>query len=176
MKNPLVGIIMGSDSDLPVMKDAVKVLEGLGVSSDVRIISAHRTPQALVTYVTEASESGVKVFIAGAGMAAALPGAVAAHTSAPVIGVPLSSSSSAAGGMDAILSIVQMPPGVPVATVGLNSAKNAGLLAAQILALGDAEVAAKVHAYKEKLGVDALAKDKKVQEKGYTKYLEEQGA
>ena len=164
---------MGSDSDLPVMKDAVKVLEGLGVNCDVRIISAHRTPQALVTYVTEASESGVKVFIAGAGMAAALPGAVAAHTSAPVIGVPLSSSSSAAGGMDAILSIVQMPPGVPVATVGLNSAKNAGLLAAQVLACSDVELAKKLAEYKESLRKDVEKKAALLEEKGYEAYLKE---
>ncbi len=173
MKNSFVGIVMGSDSDLGVMKEAAEVLEKLGILSEIRVLSAHRVPKQLVEWIHDAESRGCKVFIAGAGVAAALPGTVAAHTALPVIGVPLTSAMSAAGGLDAILSIVQMPPGVPVATVGLNNAKNAGVLAAQIIALGDATVAKNVAAYKEKQGSDVLSKNKKLQEQGYKKYLEE---
>ena len=166
------GIVMGSDSDLVVMSEVAKVLEQLGVQSEMRVLSAHRVPEELVEWIHAAEKRGCKVFIAGAGMAAALPGTVAAHTVLPVIGIPLTSAQSAAGGLDAILSIVQMPPGVPVATVGLNAGKNAGVLAAQIIAVGDDAVAKNVAAYKEKQASDVLTKDAKLQEKGYKAYLE----
>lgn len=170
-----VSILMGSDSDLPIMQEAAKVLEQLGVESEVRVLSAHRVPTELAAYIHSAVERGCKVFIGGAGVAAALPGTIAAHTSLPVIGVPLTSANSAAGGLDSMLSIVQMPPGVPVAAVGLNGAKNAGILAAQIVAGIDEAVSVKVIEYKKKLASDVLAKDEKLQEKGFKKYLEDQG-
>jgi 5-(carboxyamino)imidazole ribonucleotide mutase len=172
---PLVGIMMGSDSDLPVMQDAAKVLEELGIGSEVHVLSAHRTPEAVVAYVKDAEERGVKAFIAGAGVAAALPGTIAAHTTLPVIGVPFTSANSAAGGLDAILAIVQMPPGVPVGTVGLNSARNAGILAAQILGTGDAAIRERLKLFKHKMEQGILAKDAKLQEKGFKTYLEEAG-
>lgn len=174
MNKALVGIVMGSDSDLALMAESAKVLEQLGVGSEIRVLSAHRVPEDLVKWIRDIEARGCKVFIAGAGMAAALPGTVAAHTVLPVIGIPLTSSSSALGGLDAVLSIVQMPPGVPVATVGLNGGKNAGVLAAQIVALSDAAVAERVAAYKTKQSSDVLAKDANLQEKGYKAYLEEQ--
>jgi 5-(carboxyamino)imidazole ribonucleotide mutase len=130
---PLVGIIMGSQSDLPVMEKAAVVLGEKGIPSEVRVMSAHRDPETVADYCKNAHLRGLKVIIAGAGLSAALPGVAAAHTDLPVIGVPLSSSLSAAGGLDAILSVLQMPPGVPVAAVGLDNAKNAGHLAARII-------------------------------------------
>src|SRR3989344_883160 len=172
MAKQFIAIVMGSDSDLPFMKDAAVVLEQFGIYSEIRVLSAHRVPEQLVTYIREAESRGCKVFIAGAGVAAALPGTIAAHTALPVIGVPLTSVSSAAGGLDAILSIVQMPPGVPVATVGLNGAKNAGILAAQILGVGDDAIRAAIVSYKENMTKDLLAKDQKLQDVGYKKYLE----
>ena len=172
MNTALVSIIMGSDSDLAVMKDAAVVLEQFGITAEIRILSAHRVPEHLVTYIKDAEGRGCKAFIAGAGVAAALPGTIAAHTSLPVIGVPLTSNSSAAGGLDAILSIVQMPPGVPVATVCLNGAKNAGILAAQIIGAGNETVRAAIVSYKENMTKDLLAKDQKLQDVGYKKYLE----
>ncbi len=174
MNKALVGIVMGSDSDLALMAESAKVLEQLGVESEMRVLSAHRVPDDLVKWIEDIETRGALVFIAGAGVAAALPGTVAAHTVLPVIGIPLTSSNSALGGMDAMLSIIQMPPGVPVATVGLNAGKNAGVLAAQIVALTDKAVAEKVAAYKAKQSADVLAKDAKLQEKGYKTYLEEQ--
>ncbi len=173
MSKAFVGIVMGSDSDLAVMADAAKVLEQLGVESEMRVLSAHRVPEDLVKWIHDAEKRGCKVFVAGAGMAAALPGTVAAHTSLPVIGIPLTSAQSALGGLDAVLSIVQMPPGVPVATVGLNAGKNAGVLAAQIIGAGDSNVLQNVGMFKEKQAQDVLGKDKKLQEKGYKAYLEE---
>jgi 5-(carboxyamino)imidazole ribonucleotide mutase len=131
---PRVGIVMGSKSDMEKMQRAAEELEGRGILHEVRVMSAHREPDAVAEYAKNAQMRGLRVIIAGAGVSAALPGAVAAHTDLPVIGVPLSSRLSAAGGLDAILSIVQMPPGVPVACVGLDSARNAAILAAQILA------------------------------------------
>jgi phosphoribosylaminoimidazole carboxylase PurE protein len=128
-----VGIIMGSQSDWPTMKAAADMLDALGVAHETRIVSAHRTPDRMAAYAKEAEDRGIKVIIAGAGLSAALPGVAAAHTDLPVVGVPLSSSMTAAGGLDSILSVVQMPPGVPVASVGLDNAKNAGHLAARIL-------------------------------------------
>jgi 5-(carboxyamino)imidazole ribonucleotide mutase len=130
---PVVGIIMGSQSDMDTMSGASKVLEEAGVRSETRVMSAHRDPAMVADYCANARMRGLKVIIAGAGLSAALPGVAAAHTDLPVIGVPLSSRLSAAGGLDALLSVVQMPPGVPVAAVGLDNAKNAGHLALRIL-------------------------------------------
>ena len=147
---PLVGIIMGSDSDLPVMKAAAEFLQTLNVPIELTVVSAHRTPQRMVKYAETAAARGLKVIIAGAGGAAHLPGMVAAITILPVIGVPVKSSNSI-DGWDSILSILQMPNGVPVATVALNAAKNAGILAAQILATSNAELAERLIAYKQQL-------------------------
>lgn len=169
----LVGIIMGSDSDLQVMQDAAKVLEEIGVGSEIHVLSAHRTPEAVVEYVKNAEASGTKVFICGAGGAAHLAGIVAAHTSLPVIGVPIMNKTTR--GVDALFSTVQMPPGIPVATVAINGAKNAGILALQILALSDPTLQSKVGERKDKMRFDVLAKDRKLQEKGFKKYLEENG-
>lgn len=130
---PRVGIIMGSKSDMEVMEKAGAVLQEAGVSFEIRVMSAHRDPETVSDYCTNARMRGLRVIIAGAGLSAALPGVAAAHSDLPVIGVPLSSSLSAAGGLDSILSVVQMPPGVPVASVGLDNAKNAGHLALRIL-------------------------------------------
>ena len=130
---PLVGIIMGSKSDMDTMEGAAKVLRDAGIRHELRVMSAHREPDTVADYCKNARMRGLRVIIAGAGISAALPGAIAAHTDLPVVGVPLSGRLTAAGGLDAILSIVQMPPGVPVACVGLDNAKNAGHLAARIL-------------------------------------------
>lgn len=144
-----VGIIMGSDSDMPVMEKAVAVLDRFGISSEIETMSAHRKPARVAEYATTAAERGLKVIIAGAGLAAHLPGVVAAHTILPVIGVPLYQEGLA--GADALYSCVQMPPGVPVATVAIGGSKNAAVLAAQILATGDADLAAKLSDYKSEL-------------------------
>jgi 5-(carboxyamino)imidazole ribonucleotide mutase len=130
---PLVGIVMGSQSDMPVMEKAGKELEERGIRHETRVMSAHRDPEVVADYAKNARMRGIKVVIAGAGLAAALPGVVAAHTDLPVIGVPLTSKTSVAGGLDALLAIAQMPPGVPVACVGIDAAKNAAVLAAKIL-------------------------------------------
>jgi 5-(carboxyamino)imidazole ribonucleotide mutase len=130
---PRVGIVMGSKSDLPAMEPAAKELEERGIGHEVRVMSAHRNPEVVADYARNARLRGLRVIIAGAGLSAALPGVVAAHTPLPVIGVPLTSSKSIAGGLDALLSVVQMPPGVPVACVGVDAAKNAAVLAARIL-------------------------------------------
>ena len=130
---PVVGIIMGSQSDMALMEKAHKELTERGISSDITVASAHRNPDVVAEYAKTARERGLKVIIAGAGLAAALPGVVAAHTDLPVIGVPLTSLTSIAGGLDALLAIAQMPPGVPVATVGVDNAKNAAVLAERIL-------------------------------------------
>ena len=130
---PLVGILMGSESDRETMAGASEELERQGISCEINVISAHRQPDAVAEYAKTARSRGLRVLIAGAGLSAALPGVVAAHTTLPVIGVPLSSRLSAAGGLDAILSVLQMPPGVPVAAVGLDNARNAGALAARII-------------------------------------------
>ena len=175
MNKPLVGILMGSDSDLPVMQDAAKVLEELGIGSEVHTLSAHRTPEAVVEYVTKSEADGYKVFICGAGGAAHLAGVVAAHTALPVIGVPLASKSMASAGVDALFATVQMPPGIPVATVAINGAKNAGILAAQIIGAGDSNVLQNVRTFKEKMAKDITAKDTELQEKGFKKYLEDKG-
>ena len=145
-----VGIIMGSKSDLPVMQDAINVLKSLGVDFEVSIVSAHRTPERMYEYAKTAAERGLKVIIAGAGGAAHLPGMVASITHLPVIGVPVKSSNSI-DGWDSVLSILQMPNGIPVATVALNAAKNAGILAAQILATSSPDLAEAVLAFKAEL-------------------------
>jgi 5-(carboxyamino)imidazole ribonucleotide mutase len=131
---PLVGIVMGSKSDMPVMERAGEELEERGIRFEIRVMSAHRDPETVADYAKNARMRGLKVIIAGAGLSAALPGVVAAHTDLPVIGVPLTSKTSVAGGLDALLSITQMPPGVPVASVGVDNAKNAAVLAARMLA------------------------------------------
>ncbi len=146
---PLVSIIMGSTSDLPIMEKACKWLEQQGIPFEVNALSAHRTPDAVEKFAKEAKGRGIKVIIAGAGMAAALPGVIAASTSLPVIGVPIKGMLD---GLDAMLSIIQMPPGIPVATVGVNGAQNAAILAAEMMALGDSTIAAKVEAWKSTLG------------------------
>lgn len=145
-----VGIIMGSDSDLPIMQEAVDVLRSFGIDSEVDIVSAHRTPEKLYSYATEAHKRGIKVIIAGAGGAAHLPGMVASMSPLPVIGVPVKSRNSI-DGWDSVLSILQMPGGVPVATVALDGAKNAGILAAQILGSSDNEILHKIISFKEDL-------------------------
>lgn len=146
---PLVSIIMGSTSDLPVMEKACKWLEQYEIPFEINALSAHRTPNAVENFAKGAKERGIKVIIAGAGMAAALPGVIAASTSLPVIGVPIKGMLD---GLDAMLSIIQMPPGIPVATVGVNGAQNAAILAAQMMALGDEEIAKKVEEWKSTLG------------------------
>jgi 5-(carboxyamino)imidazole ribonucleotide mutase len=150
MNKPLVGIIMGSQSDLGVMKEAAEVMDELGVPYELTVVSAHRTPLRMVEYASEARKRGIKVIIAGAGGAAHLPGMVASLTSLPVIGVPVKSSNSI-DGWDSVLSILQMPAGVPVATVALNGARNAGILAAQILGCNDRELARKLEKFKSDL-------------------------
>ncbi|HEY0897481.1 MAG TPA: 5-(carboxyamino)imidazole ribonucleotide mutase [Sphingobacteriaceae bacterium] len=157
---PIVGIIMGSKSDLNVMQDAADILKAFGVPYEITVVSAHRTPQRMFDYAGSAAGRGLKVIIAGAGGAAHLPGMVASITSLPVIGVPVKSSNSI-DGWDSILSILQMPNGIPVATVALNAAKNAGILAAQILGTSDPEVSRKLTEYKEDLKekVEASARE-----------------
>ncbi len=146
---PLVSIIMGSTSDLPVMEKAFKFLDEMQVPFEVNALSAHRTPDAVETFAKGAKDRGIKVIIAGAGMAAALPGVIAASTTLPVIGVPIKGMLD---GLDAMLSIIQMPPGIPVATVGVNGAQNAAILAVEIMALGNDEIAEKLAAHKAGLG------------------------
>ena len=155
---PIVGILMGSDSDWPTMKAAADVLEHFGIASEAQVISAHRTPKDLERYASAAQQRGLRVIIAGAGGAAHLPGVTAAFTTLPVIGVPIESKSLK--GLDSLLSIVQMPPGVPVATVGIGAARNAGLLAVQILAVGDATLQKKLDRFKIKLAEESRAKNK----------------
>lgn len=145
---PIVSIIMGSTSDLPVMEKAAKLLDEMQVPFEMNALSAHRTPEAVEQFAKHAKERGIQVIIAAAGMAAHLPGVIAASTTVPVIGVPIKSTLE---GMDALLAIVQMPPGIPVATVGINAAMNAAILAVQMLALADEELAARFAAYKENL-------------------------
>jgi 5-(carboxyamino)imidazole ribonucleotide mutase len=157
MVQPLVGIVMGSDSDLPTMREAAVSCERFGVPYEIRVVSAHRTPRDMADYATQAHERGLKVIIAGAGGAAHLPGMIAAHTPLPVIGVPV--RTTARSGLDSLLSIVQMPAGVPVATVAIGGAANAGLLAVQMLAAHDPDLLARVLAYKEELAAVSRAKN-----------------
>lgn len=171
MKVTRVSIVMGSDSDLEVMKDASKVLDELGIENEVLILSTHRAPEETGKYAKSAKNRGIKVIIAGAGGAAALPGSIASLTTIPVIGVPVETKTL--GGVDSLYSIVSMPPGVPVATVGINSAKNAALLAAQIIATSDTRTAQKLADYKQKMKKEVLAKNLKLQKIGWEKYLQE---
>lgn len=160
-----VGIIMGSDSDLPIMQAAATMLQEFGISYELTVVSAHRTPQRMVSYATGARARGIQVIIAGAGGAAHLPGMVASLTPLPVIGVPIKSSNSI-DGWDSVLSILQMPNGIPVATVALNAAKNAGILAASIIGAFDTAIGNKVADYKQQLEAEVLAKVDKLKEGG----------
>ena len=153
---PLVGIVMGSDSDLKIMQDAAEILAKFNIAFELTVVSAHRTPLRMIEYATQAKTRGLKVIIAGAGGAAHLPGMIASITCLPVIGVPIKSSNSI-DGWDSILSILQMPTGVPVATVALNGSKNAGILAAQILACHDETLSEKISDYKIKMENDVIA-------------------
>ena len=162
MTKPQVGIVMGSDSDLSIMKEAVKVLRQFGIESELIVASAHRTPYKALQYAEQAEEKGIDVLIAGAGAAAALPGVLAAVTTVPVIGVPI--NATPLQGLDALYAIVQMPSGIPVATVAINGAKNAGILAAQILAVKDAGLRQQLKEYKEKMAQEVEVKSQRVQE------------
>ncbi len=163
-----VGIIMGSDSDLPVMSEAAKVLDQLNVEYEITIVSAHRTPDRMYEYAKSAAKRGLKVIIAGAGGAAHLPGMTAALTTLPVIGVPV--KTRALSGVDSLYSIVQMPSGIPVATVAINGAKNAGLLAAQMLGAFDEELAEKIGKYRQNMETEVLEKAEKLENVGYENY------
>src|SRR5690348_1927732 len=164
MSKPLVSIVMGSDSDLEIIREAGKALEGFGITYEIDVTSAHRSPDRTAEYARKAADRGIRVIIAGAGGAAHLAGVIAAHTTLPVIGVPIPSTSL--NGMDSLLATVQMPAGIPVATVAIGKpgATNAGILAAQMLALADAEVARKMTGHKEKLAKGVAEKSKKLQE------------
>lgn len=166
MEKPLIGIIMGSQSDLRIMRDAALILDELGVGYELTIVSAHRTPERMVEYAENARKRGIKAIIAGAGGAAHLPGMVASMTTLPVIGVPVKSSNSI-DGWDSVLSILQMPGGIPVATVALDGAKNAGLLAARIIGTTDASVADRLEKYKEGLKAKVLKSAQEIDEKGW---------
>ena len=166
--NPLVGIIMGSDSDLPIMQEAAKVLEKFDVDYEITIVSAHRTPERMFEYARNAETKGIEVVIAGAGGAAHLPGMVAAITPLPVIGVPVKTSTL--NGLDSLLSIVQMPGGVPVATVAINNAKNAGLLALQILGIKYPAIREKMKEYKDTMKSEVTAKAKRLETTGHNNY------
>lgn len=163
---PLVGIIMGSDSDLNVMQAASEILKQFNIPHEVTVVSAHRTPHRMIEYAGKARERGLKVIIAGAGGAAHLPGMVASVTTLPVVGVPIKSSNSI-DGWDSVLSILQMPNGVPVATVALNAAKNAGILAAQILGIADEQIAKTVDDYKKTLNKEVITKVDKLKNEGW---------
>lgn len=163
-----VGIVMGSDSDMPIMAKSAEILDKLGIDYEMNIISAHREPDEFFQYAKTAEERGLKVIIAGAGMAAHLPGMCAAIFPLPVIGIPMHTTSL--GGRDSLYSIVQMPSGIPVATVAINGGANAGLLAAKILATSDASILAKLKAYAAELKDQVVAKDAKLQEVGYKNY------
>ena len=166
-----VGIIMGSDSDLPVMKEAAGFLNDIGIEYELTIVSAHRTPERLYEYAESAINRGLSVIIAGAGGSAHLPGMVASITTLPVIGVPI--KTKALDGVDSLYSIVQMPAGIPVATVAINGAKNAGILAASILSVSDEEITKKLRLYKENLKKTVLDKAEKLETVGYEVYLNE---
>ena len=170
MNQPTVGIIMGSDSDLPTMKDAIEVCEEFNISCEVAIVSAHRTPERMVEYAQTAHQRGLKVIIAGAGGAAHLPGMVASLTPLPVIGVPVPSRHLQ--GIDSLYSIVQMPAGIPVATVAIGNSKNAGLLAVQILAVHQPELLERVLQYRQSLSESVMAKQTRLEELGYHNYLD----
>ncbi|MCE7057876.1 5-(carboxyamino)imidazole ribonucleotide mutase [Algoriphagus sp. AGSA1] len=168
--NPQVGVIMGSQSDLPIMAEAAEMLEQLGVSYELTVVSAHRTPERMIDYAHSARERGIKVIVAGAGGAAHLPGMVASMTSLPVIGVPIKSSNSI-DGWDSILSILQMPGGIPVATVALNGGKNAGILAASIVGSFDPQVGERLDAYKKTLKEKVEESAAQIESKGWKEIL-----
>lgn len=170
MTKPVVGIIMGSQSDLKIMKEAAEVLEELNVPFELTVVSAHRTPLRMVDYATHARAKGIKVIVAGAGGAAHLPGMVASITSLPVIGVPIKSSNSI-DGWDSVLSILQMPSGVPVATVALNGARNAGILAAQIIGSADKNIAKRLDRFKKDLTSKVEESVKSLEKKGWRESL-----
>lgn len=170
MTKPVVGIIMGSQSDLRIMKEAAEILEELNVAFEITVVSAHRTPLRMVEYATTARTKGIKVIVAGAGGAAHLPGMVASITSLPVIGVPIKSSNSI-DGWDSVLSILQMPSGVPVATVALDGARNAGILAAQIIGATDKSVAKKLDQFKKELKTKVETSAKSMEKKGWREAL-----
>ena len=170
---PVVAVLMGSDSDLPVMRGACDVLASFGVPFEVHVMSAHRSPDRVAMFVEDAPERGVRVFVCGAGMAAHLAGVVAAHTALPVIGVPLASGNL--GGTDALYATVQMPPGVPVATVAIGGAKNAGHLAVRILALSDAALADRLETFRRSMDDETAARDARLADLGVDGYLESQG-
>ena len=169
LSKPLVGIVMGSDSDLPIMKDASSFLGGIGIATELKILSAHRTPQRMVKYAKAARKKGIRVIIAGAGGSAHLPGMIASLTTLPVIGVPIMSSKLK--GIDSFLSIVQMPPGVPVACVAINGAINAAILACQILALESKIIETKLRKYKKSLHSTVVRKSNRLQRSGARDYL-----
>lgn len=160
MKKPIVGIVMGSDSDLPTMQEAAEILDRFGIPYEMKITSAHRTPNFMAKYSSTAHERGIKVIIAGAGGAAHLPGMSAAHTPIPVIGIPIRTKSL--DGLDSLLSIAQMPGGVPVATVAIGGGKNAGLLAVQILGVNDNRLVKKMIGYKKRMEKESLSKNKRI--------------
>lgn len=166
---PKVGIVMGSDSDMPIMAQAADFLDKMGIDYEMTIISAHREPDLFFNYAKSAEEKGFKVIIAGAGKAAHLPGMCAALFPMPVIGIPMKTSDL--GGVDSLYSIVQMPSGIPVATVAINGGKNAGILAAKILATSDPELLAKLKAYSEEMKNEVVGKDEKLQKLGHKEYL-----
>jgi 5-(carboxyamino)imidazole ribonucleotide mutase len=170
MSQPKVGIIMGSSSDLPVMKEAALVLEELGVPYELTVVSAHRTPERMVDYAQKAASRGLEVIVAGAGGAAHLPGMVASVTPLPVVGVPIKSSNSI-DGWDSVLSILQMPAGVPVATVALNGARNAGILAAQMVATHDAVVMQRIREFKERLKEKVVDDAADLEARGWRDFL-----
>src|SRR5258708_1444161 len=169
MNNPRVGIIMGSDSDLPVMEEAADQLDEFEIPYEITIVSAHRTPDRMYEYAKKASENGLQVIIAGAGGSAHLPGMTASLTTLPVIGVPIKTKNM--DGLDSLLSIVQMPPGIPVATVAINGAKNAGLLAAKIIGTTDTTIRKKLEEYAENLKDSVLEKIDNLDEIGFKDYL-----
>ena len=171
--NKKVAILMGSDSDLSIMLEAATTLEEFGVGFEIKVLSAHRSPGKTQEFVASAKENGFKIIIASAGLAAHLAGVAAAHTILPVIGVPIKSGSL--DGLDSLLSTVQMPPGIPVATVAINGAKNAGILAVEILALNDEALSKKLEDHKKNLEKSVLDKTEKLEKIGYQKYLEEKG-
>lgn len=168
---PAVGIVMGSDSDLPIMAKAAEFLEKIGLEYELTVISAHRTPDKFLQYMRSAKERGLKVIIGGAGGAAHLPGMAAALTTLPVIGVPI--ETKALGGLDSLYSIVQMPSGIPVATVAINGATNAAILAAKILAVSDEELSAKLEQYSKGMAEQVEAKAEKIEKIKYKAYLEQ---
>jgi 5-(carboxyamino)imidazole ribonucleotide mutase len=169
MNGPLVGIIMGSDSDLPVMNEAKEILDSFGVANEITIVSAHRTTKRMVRYATTARKRGMKIIIAGAGGAAHLPGMVASLTVLPVIGVPIKTRNL--DGLDSLLSVAQMPPGVPVATMAINGARNAGVLACEILGTKYLDIAISVERYKRQLERSVLRKARKLEKSGVARYI-----